>query len=374
MVVLTELLEDVSNEAQDDSSPGRPVVGEAAIDAIMLGAPFDDDSDTTHKTPQLPPISSVITTACRLQPTEPPHLQIEAGCVWDRDNWSCAYDAVFMSFWSIYKNSPPGWRNEWRQQTSEWNDFLGEAFDSLLAAAQNGQTSQAALSHKFTFFREMFRDKLSQIDPVSFRRHGAALTSVCRILGHILNGSAECEPYLNQVVACDWCGTSMDVRCSFSLIGSTQTLDKYLNDNDISPPLPLQTAVTCYIQRASWEPWRNRCSTCSRPPRVESLSIPEMTWLWVELCDVISPIIPSCRLVFGLPHQQQVYVLQAVIYHGGDHFTARLSSRSAAWWKYDGMWMFGAPHVDHIENEADLLKNDDRRAAFLLYRRADFQD
>ena len=38
------------------------------------------------------------------------------------------------------------------------------------------------------------------------------------------------------------------------------------------------------------------------------------------------------------------------------------------------MWMFGAPRVDHIENEADLLENDDRRAAFLLYRRADFQD
>jgi len=142
------------------------------------------------------------------------------------------------SFWSIYKNSPPGWRNEWRQQTSEWNDFLGAAFDSLLAAAQNGQTSQAALSHKFTFFRETFCDKLSQIDPVSFRRHGAALASVCRILGHILNGFAECEPYLDQVVACDWYGTSMDARCSFSLIGSTQMLDKYLNDDDISPPLP----------------------------------------------------------------------------------------------------------------------------------------
>ena len=27
--------------------------------------------------------------------------------------------------------------------------------------------------------------------------------------------------------------------------------------------------------------------------------------------------------------------------------------------------MFGAPRVDHVKDEADLLENDDRRAAFL---------
>jgi len=37
-------------------------------------------------------------------------------------------------------------------------------------------------------------------------------------------------------------------------------------------------------------------------------------------------------------------------------------------------FVFGAPRVDHIEDEADLLENNNRRAAFLLYRRADFQD
>jgi len=36
--------------------------------------------------------------------------------------------------------------------------------------------------------------------------------------------------------------------------------------------------------------------------------------------------------------------------------------------------MFGALRVDHVEDEVDLLENDDRRAAFLLYRRTDFQD
>jgi hypothetical protein len=99
-----------------------------------------------------------------------------------------------------------------------------------------------------------------------------------------------------------------------------------------------------------------------------------MPWLWIELCDPISPVIPSGRLAFGLSHEHRVYILQVVIYLGGNHFTARLSDQSAAWWKYDGRWRFGAPLIDDVEDEVDLLKNDGRRAAFLLYRREDPQD
>ena len=100
--------------------------------------------------------------------------------------------------------------------------------------------------------------------------------------------------------------------------------------------------------------------------------MPETTWLWIELSDDVSPVTPSPRLVFGLQGQRQVYTLQAVIYLGGDHFTARFLDKSATWWKYDGMWNFGAPRVDYIEDEVDLLENDGRHAAFLVYCRVDF--
>ena len=56
------------------------------------------------------------------------------------------------------------------------------------------------------------------------------------------------------------------------------------------------------------------------------------------------------------------------------HFISRLSNQPATRWKYGGMWKFGAPRVDHVGDEVDLLENDDRRAAFLLYRRVDLQD
>ena len=61
------------------------------------------------------------------------------------------------------------------------------------------------------------------------------------------------------------------------------------------------------------------------------------------------------------------YTLQAVIYGGNNHFTARLSDESAVWWKYDGIWKPDVQHLDHVEHEVDLLVNDERPAVCLLY-------
>ena len=36
-----------------------------------------------------------------------------AGCRWVSADWSCSYDAVFMSFWAIYEQSSASWRGNW---------------------------------------------------------------------------------------------------------------------------------------------------------------------------------------------------------------------------------------------------------------------
>ena len=37
----------------------------------------------------------------------------EAGCVWDAINYSCACDAVFMAFFSMYRRSSLLWQECW---------------------------------------------------------------------------------------------------------------------------------------------------------------------------------------------------------------------------------------------------------------------
>ena len=100
---------------------------------------------------------------------------------------------------------------------------------------------------------------------------------------------------------------------------------------------------------------------------MDSLTIPDMTWLWIELYDAKSPVSPSLRLIFDTQGERQAYNLQAVIYHGGRHFTACFLDNSTIWWNYDDTWRFGAPFMESIEDELELLNNDGRQASFLLY-------
>lgn len=308
------------------------------------------------------------------QSAKPSHPQITAGCAWDRINWSCAYDSVFMCFWSIYKKSPPSWRNNWRLRAPKFGKFLGAAFESLLAMAQNEQITQAALSQEFNSYREVFRAQLHRLDPGYFKLRGAASISVSLILDRIFGDGLESQPYVDQVAACDRCNQPTPYQSRFTLLGTIDLLSAYLNDDDTDPRLPLQEAVTRFIQNASQEPHCTRCPTCSGPVEgVRSLSMPEMSWLWIEFHGPVSPISPSPHLVFDLQDQHQTYTLQAIIYGGDNHFTARLSDESTAWWKYDGMWKPDVLRRDHIQREADLLMNDGRPAVCLLYCRADFQ-
>ena len=332
-----------------------------------------DSRSAINEEPCFPPVVSVVPAAPGSQSIKPLCPQTMAGCVWDAVNWSCAYDVVFMSFWSIYKKFPPSWRDKWIRQAPKWNDFFKTAFDSLIAMAQNERTSQAALSREFTAFRNTFRNQLSKVDPY-FKRFGRVRISVSRVLGHIFSSSTESQPYLDQVLVCSTCGGSTNARCFFGLLGSIELLNKYLNEGDKAPRLPLDVAVACYVQHASLEPHRSCCPTCSGLVKVQSLSIPETYWFWIELCGPISPISPSPCLVFDIQDQHQSYTLQAIIYGDNTHFTARLSDQSGAWWKYDGMWKPNVLQPDHIEGEVDLLENDNRLASCLLYCRADIQD
>ena len=335
------------------------------------------NSPSTAEAPHLPTKGPTfdVTMTSNLHPTELPHPRITAGCVWDSNNWSCAYDSVFMCFWSIYKRSPLSWRNNWRLHAPNFGNFLGVAFDSLLAMAQNEQIAGVALAQEFNAYREAFQAKLARLDPTYFKLRGKVSISVSPILDRIFGDSVEFQPHLNQVVACDHCNQPTPYQCRFTLLGTIELLSKYLNDNDTAPRLPLQEAVTRFIQHASLEPYCTRCPDCSKPVKnVQSLSIPDMSWLWIEFHGPVSPISPSPHLVFDLQDQHQTYTLQAVIYGGDNHFTARLSDESAAWWKYDGMWKPDVQRLDHIEREADLLMDGNRPAVCLLYCRADFQD
>jgi hypothetical protein len=178
------------------------------------------------------------------------------------------------------------------------------------------------------------------------------------------------EPHFDQTLVCGHCNTSTHAHCSFALLASTHLLAEIRHDDD-PVRLPLQTAVTRYVQHLSHNPHFHHCSRCSGPFDVDALTIPDLTWVWFELADHVSPISPSLRIVFGTQDQQQVYNLQAIIYSGANHFTARFFDRANTWWNYNDMWRFGTLCEEQIKFEPVLPKNGDLWAAFLLYIQVD---
>ena len=109
------------------------------------------------------------------------------------------------------------------------------------------------------------------------------------------------------------CSGSASFCSAFTLLGLIDLLSKYLNADDNYPRLPLHIVVTRFIQHALVEPYCRHCPTCSGTVKVQSLSIPEMSWLWIKLSESISPVSPSPHLVFDVQDQHQEYTLQAII-------------------------------------------------------------
>jgi hypothetical protein len=123
--------EDQSDKEPDDvDSADCPAVETTPIDVVALGTPvdvdmccildadqpddeFDIDSLTAGETSHLPLNSSA--PVQRLAKSLP--CLFKPGCSLDRSHWSCSYDSVFMSFFSMYMKSSPAWRNKWIWQT-----------------------------------------------------------------------------------------------------------------------------------------------------------------------------------------------------------------------------------------------------------------
>ena len=294
--------------------------------------------------------------------TEDQQPQYLAGCKWTSENWSCPYDAVFMSFWSIYKQSSPHWREDWVECSPDWNGPLGNNFDHLILLARTPlNTDDQAVW--FCRYRDRFRDQLSHVDSESFPRWGPATAPVVRILRFTFgrfNG-----PYVEQDLICSKCGalSRAEIDICF-LIGGLQR-----NLRNSAPSL--QVVWEEFLRRYQTKPFykQARCH-CNGQNIVQRLRMPGAPWIWFERGEA-SPVGPSLTITFSSPPQQLTYSLRAIIYSGGNHFTVRFREESGEWWKHDGQLASGVPQPDNVQSEAELLTNNGRFANAFIYRRDD---
>lgn len=299
---------------------------------------------------------------------------LKAGCVWDDDNYSCAFDVVFMAFYSMYGQSDSTWRNTWKAESPLWNVQLGSLFDALLAATNIKNPSAEQCSSWFSSCRNVFRNQVTQSEPVAFP-HGRRFAPVSKLLHRILGG-VEAEPFAYQDLICTTCGaTKNDKRLSLSYIGCPPNLDRLRHSEDPTI-LPLQQLLTRFIETHQTEPAQiyQTCTDCSAPRRVRSLRLVESSWTWFEIQKNHQFILPSLEISYQPQITQRTHTLQGIIYLGNGHFVARMRKDLTMWWNYDDQWELGTPQLETITNEERLREFGDKHPVFLIYRRCDINN
>lgn len=303
---------------------------------------------------------------------ERPHLllsDLNAGCTWDAENWSCAYDAVYMVFYVMYGMSNPTWRAIWTNESPEWNVPLARQFDLLLADTATGQYPSAMRCQWFSGCRNAFRGQAAESNPTAFT-YGHSLISVSALLERIFKGPSM-EPLSYQSLSCQNCEASKkDTHYSFPYLGFKRNINR-LRKNGDSAVLPVQVVVDRFIERYSTTPFEphETCATCHSPRRVTSLHLPEQSWIWFEQTPDTQTLYPSLELSCSQPAAGPTHTLAAIIYNGMLHFTARIRKGGDTWWNYDGQKSGGVPTVATFEDPGYLSVYCQRYPAFLIYRR-----
>ena len=305
---------------------------------------------------------------------EDPHRlsNLDAGCIWDAENYSCAYDVVFMAFYGMYGLSSSTWRTRWRGESPDWNGPLGDLFDELLSASTQGKSTPNQTSQMLSTHRNTFRQSLRQFDPSAFGP-GPVLASAVRIL-EILRSQPPSIPSLYQDLICTGCATEKsNAWISLSFLGEPVPLKSLLRTGD-PQPLPLQVALSRLIERYTAEPHPSHglCNVCKAPRLSTTLRFSERTWTWFELTSDNQSLLPSLEI--AVPQVISRHTLQAIVYLGDSHFTARIRKGANTWWSYDSQLRNGSPIVETIATEEGLRTFGERVLAFLIYRCYDAND
>lgn len=300
-----------------------------------------------------------------LSEDRPDDLSLDAGCIWDGEDYSCAYDTVFMVFYAMYGLSPSSWRLRWKEESPHWNLALGNHFDEILRATAAGERTPMQFSAMFSDYRNAFRESLRTSSQDDFPV-GRKYASVSKILER-LRSDPPSLPTVHQELSCIGCNASRRNTFSFSSLGEPSKINSLRRTGD-PPALPLQVAISRLIDRCAKEPYASpqTCTICKAQRIPTSVGVRQQSWIWFELTHDHQTLLPSLDIY----HPRQVisrHTLQAIIYLGQNHFTARIRKRANFWWSYDGQSPGGRPTLETIAEDG-LRKFGTRLPAFLIYR------
>jgi len=295
-----------------------------------------------------------------------------SGCRWSSQNWSCAYDCVFMVLFYVYRGGSLAWCTSWRTLGHALYQ-LAMSFEALMASDINLHSSAS-----FDCARDKMRDLLSENDPVRFARYGPHFTSVVSILENLFQGFSPGLLYVNGRGATD--SNGLLYNCVEVLSYTLPSLCSRLRwmQFDCSS-ISLQGWINLFLQRECAKENGRRSLSSSLIPiedshamehtRVVLQSTPPMLYFEVVSTPTCT-FLPSVELVLPTLNGCVTYNLRGILYFGDQHFTARLFLHGRIW-VYDGQINEGTPvlddHMFSLGSDGFLSRLSDHDAIVYLY-------
>jgi hypothetical protein len=227
------------------------------------------------------------------------------GLEWDNQNWSCAYDSLFVILYDIWKENPDRWTNNFKN--------INRHMQALAYKFQEIYEENVSLEN----IRDDIRKDLHNLDPNKFPmgRNSASVAELGIALLQSTNENAISQVYCTE---CDYSGREYADQLGYifniekSKASSTQ---KWLDNLEV--------------------PCRQKCNECyyKLTHQIFYKEAPEILVLEYPHTNIKS----SHKIKIEIQDESKVLSLRGIIYHGNNHFCSRIISVDGTVWYNDGM-------------------------------------
>ena len=228
-----------------------------------------------------------------------------SGLIWDGENYSCAYDALFTLLWNIWFVEPTKWTTRFAT-LSERMDVLGKGFQDV----KNGILTIERLRNNI---RQDLHHQFPHIFP-----YGHQGTSVVELVTKIFHNEHINASSQLQCKNCDFCDNLIDDRLSPVIHGNAN----------------ISTTVRDQLEATMITASRQFCPQC-----LHSLS---NVITYNHLPDLLifavggSNIEMSKYIKISTNGRRKKIYLKGIVYYGGFHFVSRIVGEDGTVWFHDG--------------------------------------
>jgi hypothetical protein len=229
------------------------------------------------------------------------------GLQWDKDNWSCAYDSLFVILYDIWKQDSQLWTNRFKAIGNNHLNILIEGFYYFL---HNNATLEQV--------RDDLRYRLHMKDPITFPV-GQVGTSIAALVREMFNIQYTIGSTCVHCPKCQYKEPPVDnkhldyVLCADSNISGTTS--QWLKNLQRNIPNVCPQCLTRMTESLSYK----------QPPKFLVMEYPDQ--------DINS----SHIIIYNTNGQIGTLRLRGIIYHGSYHFVSRIISNEGKVWYHDGI-------------------------------------